>query len=99
MTLIMFLPSQLCASLAFSLPCLSHLSFPSIFVVGPHRSLLSPGPLVTNKQTTNPLYGVVNETLKMLPSYIKDAIHILFVIMCGPQGSRLVHGTLVKLYS
>ena len=47
MMLILFLPSQLCAFLAFSLPLLSHLSFPSILVVGPHRSLLSPGPPVT----------------------------------------------------
>ena len=47
MTLILFLPSQLCAFLAFSLPLLSHVSFPSILVVGPHWKLLSPGPLVT----------------------------------------------------
>jgi len=33
--------------LAFSLPCLSHHPLPSFLVVGPHRSLLSPGPLVT----------------------------------------------------
>ena len=45
MTLILFLPSQLCAFLALFLPFLSHLSFPSIIVVGPHRSLLSPGPI------------------------------------------------------
>ena len=51
MTLILFLPSQLCAFQAFSLPLLSHHPFPSIFVVGPPRSLLSPGLLVTNKQT------------------------------------------------
>ena len=39
--------------LALSLPLLSHLSFPLIIVVGPHRRLLSPGPLplVTNKKT------------------------------------------------
>ena len=36
--------------LALSLPFLSHLSFPSILVVGPHRSLLSPGPVVTIKE-------------------------------------------------
>ena len=32
--------------LAFSLPLISHLSFPSFLVVGPHKSSLSPGPLV-----------------------------------------------------
>jgi len=45
MTLILFLPSQLCAFLALPLPCLSQLSFPLILVVGPHRSLLFPGPI------------------------------------------------------
>ena len=52
MTLILVLPSQLCTFLASggsSLPLLSHLSFPPILVVGPRRSLLSPGPLVTIK--------------------------------------------------
>jgi len=39
------------AFLAFSLPLLSHHPFPLFLVVGPHRSLLSPGPPVTNKQT------------------------------------------------
>jgi len=53
--LILFLLSQLCAFLAFPLPCLSHLSFPLTTVVGPHRSLLSPGPLwQTNKLLSQP---------------------------------------------
>jgi len=43
MTLILFLPSQLCAFLAFSLPLLSHLSFPSVLVLGPHRQKKSSG--------------------------------------------------------
>ena len=42
------------------LPLLSHLSFPSVFVVGPHRCLLSPGPLVTiNIQLVSPQRAVV----------------------------------------
>ena len=49
MTLILFLPSQLCTFLAFSHPLLSHLSFPSILFVGPHRSLLSPGSILSKK--------------------------------------------------
>ena len=48
MTLILFLPFQLCTFLALFLPFLSHLFFPSIIVVGPHRSLLSPGPILSN---------------------------------------------------
>jgi len=43
MTLILFLPFQLCAFLAFSFPLLSHLSFLSVLVVCPHKSLLFPG--------------------------------------------------------
>ena len=47
--------SALCF-LAFSLSLPSHLSFPSILVVGPHKNLLSPGPLVTiNNQSWTPL--------------------------------------------
>jgi len=48
----LFLPSQLCTFLALSLPFLSHLSFPSTIVVGPHRSLLSPGPIYSNLTIT-----------------------------------------------
>jgi len=48
MTLILILPSQLCAFQALPLPLLSHLSFPSILVVGPHKSLISPGPIYFN---------------------------------------------------
>jgi len=45
MTLILLLPFQLCTFLALFLPFLSHLSFPSIIVVGSHRSLQYPGPI------------------------------------------------------
>jgi len=47
LTLFSMLAFQPNAFLAFSLPLPSHHPFPSFLVVGPHRSLLSPGPLVT----------------------------------------------------
>ena len=59
-TLILFLPPRLCAFLAFSLPLLSHISFSSNLVVGPHRTLLSPGPLVTNNSQVVPPPDMVN---------------------------------------
>jgi len=51
LTLFSMLAYQPNAFLAFSLPLPSHHLFPSFLVVGPHRSLLSPGPLVTNPQS------------------------------------------------
>ena len=47
LTLFSMLAYQPNAFLAFSLPLPSHHPFPSFLVVGPHRILLSPGPLVT----------------------------------------------------
>jgi len=57
-----------CAFLAFPLSCLSHLSFPSILVVGPHRRLLSPGPLVTisNQHLSFPSIIVVGPQRSLL---------------------------------
>jgi len=54
LTLFSMLAYQLNAFLAFSLPLPSHHPFPSFLVVGTHRSLLTPGPLVTinNLQST-----------------------------------------------
>ena len=46
-TLFSLIAYQPNAFLAFSLPLPSHHLFPPFLVVGPHRSLLSPGPLVT----------------------------------------------------
>ena len=61
LTLFSMLAYQPNAFLAFSLPLLSHLLFPSSFAVGPHRRSLSPGPHVTinNQQSLRVLGGTI----------------------------------------
>ena len=68
LTLFSMLAYQPNAFLTFSLPLPSHHPFPSFLVVGPHRSLLSPGPLVSINQKS------IAGDVSMERSYLTQAV-------------------------
>jgi len=78
------------AFLAFSLPLLSHLLFPSSFAVGPHRRSLSPGPHVTiNNQLAIKIKELQNK--KLVASY-------LVVMSVHPLISQILYTHLSSLF-
>ena len=74
------------AFLAYSLPLLSHHPFPPFLVVGPHRSLLSPGPLVTS----NNQHGALRQAWKLCENQGQASLRgsnvkALHVNVCGME--------------
>ena len=97
MTLFSMLAYQPNVFLAFSLPLPSHHPFPSCLVVGPHRSLLSPGPLVTNKQTILSQCETLLEVESLALSSIQSNVHTnLLAPVTLLKRALTTHDTIVR---